>query len=396
MTDSNSENGQGKNDGLFGRLRQMFNAPEAPRQGGKASAISARHADPAIADGEAPVHERARQLMSDHGVDPAPNNYEVWYAYAARTDRRLVRAIDDMIAMGLPFTETANDELYDKYFGIEREALAVFESSRQAEQLMTALEEELAELEVKTENRKAQLNNVAVSLGGKPDASTDLHQIVRDLLAETRELSAMAGRMGKRVERSSNELRKLRHDLRTTQREAHSDPLTGLVNQRYFDFALKDRVRQSRRSGLPFATMLVDIDGMAAINAAQGMDTGDRVLQNVAQQLSEGVKSRDIVARMNDDEFAILLPDTNLSAAVGLAQQLKASVSTQVKVSPASQSLEDAVTVAIGAAVQKAEEPGDKLLERTERALDHAKRNGGNQVTSESDIELYGRPKINN
>jgi diguanylate cyclase (GGDEF)-like protein len=125
--------------------------------------------------------------------------------------------------------------------------------------------------------------------------------------------------------------------------------------------------------------LLVDVDGLADVNARSGRNGGDEVLKQIAQLLEESVRSPDVVARVAGDEFAVLLRETDLPGAQALAERLRASVERL-------RSGEHAVsvTVAVAVDVPRADREGGpaprELLASAERTLDRLKQLGTNRV----------------
>lgn len=92
-------------------------------------------------------------------------------------------------------------------------------------------------------------------------------------------------------------------------RQAHFDPLTGLINRRMFYERLELEIRKSSRSGLAFALIFLDLDRFKEVNDTLGHDNGDALLKDVAQRLLDCVRETDVVARLGGDEFILILPD---------------------------------------------------------------------------------------
>jgi diguanylate cyclase (GGDEF)-like protein len=104
------------------------------------------------------------------------------------------------------------------------------------------------------------------------------------------------------------------------------DGLTGLPNHRAFHARLDEEVARCRRLGRPASLILVDIDGLAAINAVGGLGLGDATLTAVAAAVRHAVRTGDIVARDGGDEFAVLLLDAEREEALASANHIQAAI----------------------------------------------------------------------
>jgi len=113
----------------------------------------------------------------------------------------------------------------------------------------------------------------------------------------------------------------LRYDR--IRREVVTDPLTNLYNRRFFEQRAQEEIERSIRHHVPMTLLMLDIDHFKRINDTYGHQTGDRVLQSVAQYLRESVRQTDICARYGGEEFILLLPATPGRNAVFLADRLR-------------------------------------------------------------------------
>jgi diguanylate cyclase (GGDEF)-like protein len=110
-------------------------------------------------------------------------------------------------------------------------------------------------------------------------------------------------------------------------KEAETDALTGLYNQRYFHETLRREVLRAQRYERNLALILFDVDDFKSINDQIGHLAGDRVLAQAADRLREAVRSVDVPCRIGGDEFAVILPES----AAGDADQLYRRVQSSMR-----------------------------------------------------------------
>ncbi|MGH9603716.1 MAG: GAF domain-containing protein [Terriglobales bacterium] len=94
-------------------------------------------------------------------------------------------------------------------------------------------------------------------------------------------------------------------------RLTHTDPLTGVYNQRHFHTAVAQEVARARRYGKEFAVAMLDLRGFRYANATLGFERGDDILREVAQLLRSQLRSMDVLCRYAADRFALVLPETD-------------------------------------------------------------------------------------
>jgi diguanylate cyclase (GGDEF)-like protein len=172
-----------------------------------------------------------------------------------------------------------------------------------------------------------------------------------------------------RAERTEAELRYL----------ADHDSLTGLLDRRRFRAELDQYVSFSARYGGRGAVMIVDIDGLKAVNDSLGHQAGDNLIRQVAEVMRERVRATDIVARLSGDEFAILTPQTDIEGAMQLGEDLRAQVADSIR--PTSDS--DAATISVGITMFGGGEKvigSEAVLVAADRAMYAAKEGGRNQI----------------
>ena len=90
-----------------------------------------------------------------------------------------------------------------------------------------------------------------------------------------------------------------------------TDPLTGLLNRRYFQERLTEEVERSKRHKIPVSLVIMDIDNFKAVNDTYGHPAGDEILKCLSQALRNYIRTIDVAARYGGEEFTVILPQTN-------------------------------------------------------------------------------------
>ena len=168
---------------------------------------------------------------------------------------------------------------------------------------------------------------------------------------------------------------------------AQTDPLTGLANRRYLIDQLEREFARARRYDRPLSLVYLDLDGFKELNDRFGHLFGDEVLRGSARSLKAVLRSTDLLARIGGDEFAVLLPETNLSGAENVAQKLrKALLAYGSQLGPAIQPL----TFCAGVSQMREEDASiDDVLARADSAQYLAKESG--KADTRSELELLNR-----
>ncbi|MGI9373123.1 MAG: PleD family two-component system response regulator [Hyphomicrobiales bacterium] len=174
----------------------------------------------------------------------------------------------------------------------------------------------------------------------------------------------------------------LRHSVRQSIELAVTDSLTGLHNRRYMEAHLATLVQAAGNRGKSLTLLALDIDHFKQINDTYGHDAGDAVLREFARRIKNVVRGDDLACRTGGEEFIIVLPETSLPAACGIAERLRKSISEQpFDIELAEGALSLTVSIGLSSLDSDTESPG-ALLKRADIALYEAKRSGRNRVVA--------------
>ena len=156
-----------------------------------------------------------------------------------------------------------------------------------------------------------------------------------------------------------------------------SDALTGLYNRRHLDTKLSYEVQRSVRYKSDLTILLLDVDHFKKFNDTHGHDQGDRVLQGLSNTVKNSLRAIDIACRFGGEEFLVILPETNLSGGLIIAERIRKRIET----TPIDGLV---VTISIGVActLNGVISSPSELIKLSDQALYYAKDSGRNKVVT--------------
>ena len=330
---------------------------------------------------------RANELLEIHKALPTPENYELWFAYAAQRNEALTAALDDAVKCGRVCDLNHSRVLHARFFGQG--------SSETIEEIGNQLTDELQKLTDSIEESSthtAAYDKTLTHAGAELEKGTpDIKSIVQRLSAATRAVQLRNKGLEEQLQNSAKEVDGLRTRMETVRKESLTDALTGLANRRSFDEVAQKGVDDALRENKPLSLIISDIDHFKKFNDTYGHPIGDQVLRLVAQCLKTNVKGKDLAARFGGEEFVVILPGTSLQNALAVATDIRKSVETKKIVQKSSGKDMGTVTLSLGVAQFVPGEQVADLLNRADACLYAAKRQGRNRVVTEHD--LGGNPQ---
>ena len=170
-----------------------------------------------------------------------------------------------------------------------------------------------------------------------------------------------------------------REENKKLQELALLDPLTQIFNKRQFNKMMSEGLKTAKRHHQSLALLLFDIDHFKQVNDQYGHDAGDRILIQLTQLVNRFTRENDTFARIGGEEFAVILPFTDLQSAQILAERINSEVGKNCF--EVHDSLCIKISISVGVSdLKTGDECSKPMFERADKALYQAKNDGRNCV----------------
>ena len=231
------------------------------------------------------------------------------------------------------------------------------------------------------ESYAKSLSSAQSRLAGLSEAE-QVRVIVSLLVAENERMRRDSEALTSRLEESHSQIQTLRSSLTHAQEVVLKDPLTGTGNRRQFDVSMEKAIRESEQKALPLSLIMCDIDHFKRVNDAFGHQVGDELIKMFARVIEQNTRDTDTVIRYGGEEFAIILPMTELDAASSIAERIRRQFeSKRLTIRETNQKIGQ-LTASFGVAQYRTGDDVEALLQRADAKLYDAKSSGRNRVAS--------------
>jgi diguanylate cyclase (GGDEF)-like protein len=171
-------------------------------------------------------------------------------------------------------------------------------------------------------------------------------------------------------------IKRLDDARQTIEKIAITDALTELFNRRHVMSRFEEEFEKFKRLKMNVSCIMIDIDHFKTVNDSYGHLTGDQVLKVLSTRMRDIVRAYDIIGRYGGEEFLIIMPDTGLEDARGLAERIRMSVKEETVGNVA-------VTLSLGVVcVQESDRSVDDIIRRADENLYKAKKSGRDRISS--------------
>ena len=333
--------------------------------------------------------EKAVRAMSQYRVPPTPNNFHTWFKYSLGVSPDLKRAIDILIGNKRKFDTATNRDLFAMY--VRADTGDDSDVNNFSQQLHSVMASAKQYLNVAIADNRSQMMAIG-DIAERSEAGVDPAPLVENLLNELAKAVNRAAKLEARFAESTRELDAIRDSLSKSEERAKTDTLTGLPNRRALEEFFRKAQIAAMEKGEPLSVLLIDIDHFKKFNDSFGHGVGDQVLRLMASVLRERLRESDLPARYGGEELIAVLPGADLATCAAVAERIRRLISECRITRRSTQELLPSITVSIGVGQFQFGESMADLIERCDRALYLAKRNGRDRVVTEEELgrELAG------
>lgn len=327
------------------------------------------------------IAEATFQNMSERHIQPTPEHYTVWFHHLSGRHPELTKTLKKQLKTTLQFGDAETTALFEQFFGINEQSRAINAVTEQLIEELKSVLKNLSKTYDVSGDYGLSLDALSVALTEESNPS-HLQPAISAVAKATQQMADENKSLGNQLTSSSMEISQLKADLEDMRRLAMTDGLTGIANRKCFDQELEAALHFAQEDESPISLLMVDIDHFKLFNDTYGHQMGDQVLKLLADILKDSVKGQDLAARYGGEEFSIILPETELAGAVGLAEALRNRVVRRKLINKMTGDTLGKITLSIGATQYRPEETSEELVARADKALYGAKHAGRDQVAT--------------
>ena len=325
------------------------------------------------------VARDALAAMERLKIAPTPMNFTVWFAYHQGSNPELTSEIERYISRGESFSQDLCLKLYGKYFDTDKEREQVLIASHRIETAVGQVISRLGEAGRDSEQHGERLASISGNL--EEDQSQDVvRSLITTLSDEVRHMARRNTQLAEAIYCSTQEISDLRNHLQDVRKQGLTDGLTQVANRRAFDIRLGESIQEARALQNTFTLIMADVDHFKKFNDRYGHQMGDEVLKIVGKIMTHRLKEDDFVARYGGEEFSVILPDTKLADGQAVAERLRSALAGKRLRNRRTGDDFGRVTLSLGVTHYVPGDSAQSVIERADKALYQAKREGRNRV----------------
>lgn len=316
--------------------------------------------------------------LDNYKLIPSPDNYRLWFEYAAGSIAALSTDIDQMIANQQRITQVICQQLFVSHIATSDQR-DIDDTRMAISNALTAMAGQLKDWNSSSSKFCQTLDRCIEKLDDNPSMA-EVKEIAATISREAISVRDFNLTIKDSLHHLTDELSSLREDVDRLGSEAITDALTKTANRRGFDIAIEEATTRAAKEGTECALIVLDIDDFKRVNDQFGHQVGDKILRFVASTMNKAIRGNDILARYGGEEFAVILPNTHFEGAMQVAENLRRSVSSRQLTTGTDGKVIGRMTVSIGVGVHQPGESNEALFERIDQLMYQAKQQGKDRV----------------
>ncbi|MEW8061972.1 MAG: GGDEF domain-containing protein [Candidatus Thiodiazotropha sp.] len=330
-------------------------------------------------------HTQATELLIRYNIPITPVCYHVAYEYASQRHGELTRIVDAQLNKTRHLDSHFLFSLFENFCleGAENDKLD--DHLADLHNLLFKVLEGVTNNCSQTDLFSETLLNQSHALDANPSLE-DLRGIAQTLMQATAQAMQNNRMLRDHLESAEEQSLSLQSEVKKLRDEISTDALTGLFNRRALNKRMHELVEAHNGAATPFSILMLDIDHFKQFNDNFGHVIGDEVIRRVGLIMRDQLRDVDFPARYGGEEFTVLLPGTDISHAISVAETIHQSVAKLILIKRSTKEKLPSVTVSVGAASYRRGDSPETLLERADQALYQAKEGGRNRIVSETEI----------
>lgn len=326
------------------------------------------------------------RLLKESNIPPTPQFYELLYTYATGINPELNKRINDVLRNGARPDQDMVGSLYREFLHNkdveERLGHVSSEIASNIDSVFGAIDKANASANSYSGLLQSAKGDLADGIGDEALAT-----LTNNLLVETRNMQATNAELEGSLDTAKAQISSLQEELEKVRLESMLDPLTKIRNREAFDQEMDARIKRAETSDEPMTLVMLDIDHFKKFNDNFGHQTGDQVLRLVASTLDTHTKETDVAARYGGEEFGVILQESDIQAAVNVADRLRLAIRARELLKRSTQETLGKISASFGIATYRDGDTVASMIERADACLYAAKRNGRNQVVEENQLD---------
>ena len=323
---------------------------------------------------------QAIPMMVKHKVVPNPLNYTLWYSYCSNVFPSLNKQLDKTIER----FGTCPPEIAEKLFFRHISKLDN-DDKKQLIHLQKAFSHMVDDLSDSMDHTAKQTNSYSQALMSNltelsaHDTDNAITPVLNKLSANANAIYTANETFRGQLSAAQSEISALKAELKSSKKEAHTDPLTGLYNRRVFE-AIYNQFVGNKNNQDNITLIMMDVDKFKTFNDTHGHLVGDQILKYIGKLLKKECSKPILPVRLGGEEFALLCPSFKLEQGKAFAENIRVKLAAIPFSSKRTGERIPAVTASFGVAQKRPNDGLTNIIERADKALYAAKNAGRNQV----------------